>query len=765
LNVSASTANFKTTGSGRFDGGLGIGANPTATYIINVNASSSNPLGLAIDNTGSGDSAHSFLLSGDPKFTFGVDNSDSDKFKISRSGQLGSDDAFEIDASGNFAFNSGNFTGVGTIACGAITGGAYNGVTLSSSSEVKITANAAAHTIGADGYFYLEDNTDGFKVYGGEGTQRILTVTGGDWTIDQDTSSGSAPNLTADNFSDGGSNAIVTTTQEGNWDTHLSSDGSDHTFIDQDVTDGADPSLLVRPGATLVVAANDSATAIKNQADYLCDGTADNVQIASAYAALTVDGVIYLAAGTYTLKAAIKPISNSKLIGAGRATKIIKPAEVTSLLTADTVTSGGHEDHVHVTSSTGFAVGDEVFLWADNLEGWLTEYHTITSIDSNTIYVTPDVDAVYTTAESAYLSNEFPLIRIGKNTGTDACDRTNVIISNMLLDGNASNRTNDDTGEFRNALVDVEATSVKVGGHLFENLWLENNTTDGLGIQLASECKVINCHSSNQSKYGFHVGTGSESISITNCIDNSADQSSFYLCGASKWVTFVNCHAIDAPFGFEVGTDNYYWSFIGCTVDNATNRALRVWSSYEGAFVGCTVFNVNSEALHIVSPSSQIMVTGCTINKNVAGASKSTVIVDGDDCTVTGNYIEHKYSSGTAYAVSLTGDNNVVIGNRIAGDVGSGYVNNAGSGNIVRDNKGFVSENSGTATLLNGNTTVTVAHGCSATPTVINIAWRENPTNAIGDWWVDTIGATNFVLNGVDPGASNLDFGWEAKVR
>jgi hypothetical protein len=88
-----------------------------------------------------------------------------------------------------------------------------------------------------------------------------------------------------------------------------------------------------------------------------------------------------------------------------------------------------------------------------------------------------------------------------------------------------------------------------------------------------------------------------------------------------------------------------------------------------------------------------------------------------------------------------------------------------GAGSILRNNIGFITENSGTATLLNANTTIAVTHGLDITPTVINIAWRENPTNTIEDWWIDTIGSSTFTLNGVDPGASNLDFGWEAKVR
>lgn len=82
----------------------------------------------------------------------------------------------------------------------------------------------------------------------------------------------------------------------------------------------------------------------------------------------------------------------------------------------------------------------------------------------------------------------------------------------------------------------------------------------------------------------------------------------------------------------------------------------------------------------------------------------------------------------------------------------------------IRGSDSYVTENSGTGTLLDSNTTVVIAHGLDVTPTIITITWLENPTNAIGDWWVDTIGAANFTLNGVDPGASNLDFFWEAKA-
>lgn len=76
--------------------------------------------------------------------------------------------------------------------------------------------------------------------------------------------------------------------------------------------------------------------------------------------------------------------------------------------------------------------------------------------------------------------------------------------------------------------------------------------------------------------------------------------------------------------------------------------------------------------------------------------------------------------------------------------------------------------NSGASTITNGNTSVVVAHGLSVTPTAqqIHIIGKENPTNDIGNIWVDTIGAANFTVNiRNDPGASNWDFGWSVDTN
>jgi len=63
--------------------------------------------------------------------------------------------------------------------------------------------------------------------------------------VDQDVRSGATPTLSADNFSDGGGNAIITTTQETNFGTAYThangSTGADHTWLDQTLVIGSSP--------------------------------------------------------------------------------------------------------------------------------------------------------------------------------------------------------------------------------------------------------------------------------------------------------------------------------------------------------------------------------------------------------------------------------------------------------------------------------------------------------------------------------------------
>lgn len=235
INWTDATVALKTTNSGRFDGGIGVGFAPVADqvrvdylfaksgiYASNLAAPTANYLTL-IDN---------FPTPG----CFFAPNTD-DYFDLGRGNaewkDLYVDGLAYIDALGH-GLDCGGFalSNVGTIDGLTITAG----VTQLTLDDVT---NSHSFVIRGDNEIY--DNDDGFGIWGGT-TPRTLTVTSGNWTLDQDVSSGATPTFGADNFSDGGSNAIITTTQETNFEaayTHVSNDGSDHSFIDQSVISGA----------------------------------------------------------------------------------------------------------------------------------------------------------------------------------------------------------------------------------------------------------------------------------------------------------------------------------------------------------------------------------------------------------------------------------------------------------------------------------------------------------------------------------------------
>jgi hypothetical protein len=89
------------------------------------------------------------------------------------------------------------------------------------------------------------------------------------------------------------------------------------------------------------------------------------------------------------------------------------------------------------------------------------------------------------------------------------------------------------------------------------------------------------------------------------------------------------------------------------------------------------------------------------------------------------------------------------------------------TGSLRRQNRGYLTEASGTGTIASGATTAVITHGLAITPVAkdITISFAENPTNDPGNFWVSTLTSTQFTLNvRNDPGASNLDFTWQATI-
>ena len=133
------------------------------------------------------------------------------------------EDAATIDSTWTFSAGiTGNLTGN---VIGNVTGNADTAELLLNTRTFSVSGDTTAA---------------GVTFNGGGNVDLVTAITPG-VIVDGDVSGVAA--ISADKLADGATNAIVTLTQESNWDTHLSSDGSDHTFIDQSVISGASPVL------------------------------------------------------------------------------------------------------------------------------------------------------------------------------------------------------------------------------------------------------------------------------------------------------------------------------------------------------------------------------------------------------------------------------------------------------------------------------------------------------------------------------------------
>jgi len=76
---------------------------------------------------------------------------------------------------------------------------------------------------------------------------------------------------------------------------------------------------IIRPGTTLMVAASNASDKVKGLADYVCDGIADDVEIAAALTALpSTGGRVLLSEGTFTCAATLTlPAKSVQLVGMG----------------------------------------------------------------------------------------------------------------------------------------------------------------------------------------------------------------------------------------------------------------------------------------------------------------------------------------------------------------------------------------------------------------------------------------------------------------
>ena len=144
--------------------------------LVSSNDTSTVPA-FKIDQQGTGDAAMSFAISGDT-YTMGIDNNDSDLFKVSYASALGSNDLFEMDSNGNIK--------IGSNSSASPTGSATdNSLFISSTHKAFLHLEGDSDNSDEEGTAYIKLEQDGgavLAIIGTIGGGNDLDPEGNDYT-------------------------------------------------------------------------------------------------------------------------------------------------------------------------------------------------------------------------------------------------------------------------------------------------------------------------------------------------------------------------------------------------------------------------------------------------------------------------------------------------------------------------------------------------------------------------------------------------------
>ena len=202
---------------------------------------------------------------------------------------------------------------------------------------------------------------------------------------------------------------------------------------------------------------------------------------------------------------------------------------------------------------------------------------------------------------------------------------------------------------------------------------------------------------------------------------------------------------------------------------------VRVQNAKDTKVVGCTFDGVAGDSV-FVSGTRCVIVANMFTSPGDAGSTPASGVhleFNTHYNVVTGNVLETSNTAGKTRSLIREestggGGDNIITGNSMVANAAAtvALLESAGANTIVRNNIGWVTESTGTATVANGTTSIAVNHGLSTTPALANIS--VTPTNNLGTatkFWISGVGATQFTVNvDADPGATTATFVWNARL-
>jgi|GEM_PF-1695755 len=404
--------------------------------------------------------------------------------------------------------------------------------------------------------------------------------------------------------------------------------------------------------AVMVVASVDAPQAIREVADYACDGVADNVEINAALQDVEAagGGVVQLTAGAYYLAHTITPPDYTTLAGVGMDLTVIKATA--SLLTNSLVTRSNGSPSPYTTSPGSPAIGitirdltidgEDQNVWTGpGQTGTKYTYSTHPQTDQSSMYAGKGVFMNYMDGCT------FERVKLYRTaaTGLGIDSLQNCVIRQCVAIGCGWARKIYGTEPWTNEYVGMYGFGLGYGGYAQENNIVvdcraEDNIHAGFGWE------------STESGYDDPVTTGLE---FQNCIARG-NKEGFRLWDMGRG-TMGDCRLVNCLADGNTSHGIYLFqklrniTLIGCTARRNGGAGIAIGHSTD-------ITNYNTRR------PRGVVISGCLVTQNVSNGIYCT----GWDIVISGNLISYNRQHGIAAVASSTCPNMsglVIEGNAI----------------------------------------------------------------------------------------------------
>ena len=391
--------------------------------------------------------------------------------------------------------------------------------------------------------------------------------------------------------------------------------------------------------ATYVVAAGNAPAHVKAQADFVCKGVADNVEIQAALDALpAIGGGVFLPAGTYNCQVNISLSAGVTLrgSGAGNTTLTFSGAAVTNgivmagdditvkdlevILAAGVGAGGSRPNGVYAVGRTRLQI-EEVWVTGDTTEaddGSLVRQNGI-CFDTCT-YSTVTHCKTYATQRNGICFTTSIHCLISFNQCTTA------VYNGIIIDLGSDDTRVEGNDSYLNSMAGIEIGDSHycniVGNHV------ENNGTGGIHLASFSTHNLLDANQTNNNAIGIDLCSGDYNVATGNyCYNNSGKGIS--LKGNYLTASGNQCDLNDGGNIFSDGSDN-----VSITGNQCSGDALAIFV-FDGT--NCEISgNLCSDGVIRLTQMIHTTVTG---NTSVAVVGEAAIEVTGSDyCNVTGNH-------------------------------------------------------------------------------------------------------------------------------